>query len=864
MTKRYSLAISLLLGLLVNSHAQGNDKVKGTWFTPAALLEQSFDWQAQWIWLDEKTKSDVLLARRSFQLTESELTAATKTSLRISASTHYQLYINGQYVAQGPARCAPHHQSFDIWEVEQLLQAGQNTIAVRVHYQQGKYAYHLPGRAGLLVQLDLAQGAEVRKSIVSDSNWKVAPDTSWDKKAPRIGRFQLVVGDLVDLRKQTKGWNTADFDDSNWLSATPLLRKAGWPSVQKNARARTLTPPWTSLIPRDLPYLTEVKKQPQELIMSSKVSADVVNNQRPIDINPSLTPDFRANWKKFQAKQQPLKLPGTEGGQKQFLLFDFGELHIGTPILEIEGKAGTSVEVRCAPYMVNEQFNHKVVFSDFNDRLILSGDRDQWEATYWKPARYLGLVIDNTSPVTIHHLGIRALSYPFELMGNMQSTAAPWIQSYMQATAKTIEACTTDGYTDNYRERRQYAQTGYYGAMGNYWLFGDSHLQRRYLVQVAQEQEANGMMPAYAPLAADDYMIIMDSNCLWIRSLREYFLHSGDEITVRQLLPAARKLMALLHSFTNKLGLIDNPPYAYWLDHAVIDRRGANLNLNGHYLGALDDFAEVLDWLGEGEGDRFRKRAVLARKSIREHFWDAEKQLFADALIDGERSSQFGEHANAMALALQIATPEQAQAVAKQLLVKDDLNYVKRANGMIMVTPAMSYFLHKGLCNYGYIDESLALFRRRFDKMLAPKTNQTLFEEWWLDKTGRSGQVRPHSRSDAQTESCFPPALFGEFLLGVQPVEVGLRTVAIYMPDTAIQDIEGQVPSPMGNLKISWQRSKGQLSLQIPEGMQVHLQLPSFSISDKDSLKVNGSSLSKAESQLDVLPLNSGTYLVEY
>ena len=88
-------------------------------------------------------------------------------------------------------------------------------------------------------------------------------------------------------------------------------------------------------------------------------------------------------------------------------------------------------------------------------------------------------------------------------------------------------------------------------------------------------------------------------------------MHSGDEITVRQLLPAARKLMNLLHSYTNELGLIDNPPYPYWLDHAVIDRRGANLNLNGHYLGALEDFAEVLDWLRVEDGDHFRQRAGL-------------------------------------------------------------------------------------------------------------------------------------------------------------------------------------------------------------------------------------------------------------
>ena len=142
------------------------------------------------------------------------------------------------------------------------------------------------------------------------------------------------------------------------------------------------------------------------------------------------------------------------------------------PQLEIEGTAGTQVEVRCAPFIVDSQFTHKVVFSNFRDQLILSGGIDRWEATYWKPTRFLALVIEGSRAIKLHKLGIRSISYPFEQKGKMHSNDAPWVKAYMDATAKTIKACTTDGYTDNYRERRQYAQTGYYGAMGNYWIFG--------------------------------------------------------------------------------------------------------------------------------------------------------------------------------------------------------------------------------------------------------------------------------------------------------------------------------------------------------------------------------------------------------
>ena len=114
----------------------------------------SFSWQAHWIWIEEN--SDVMLARRSFSLEE----IPEEAQLRITASYQYRLFVNGKYVCHGPARSAPHHQSYDLLEIRELLQEGDNSIAVRVHFLQGKHSYHHLGRAGLLVQLDSQSGAE--------------------------------------------------------------------------------------------------------------------------------------------------------------------------------------------------------------------------------------------------------------------------------------------------------------------------------------------------------------------------------------------------------------------------------------------------------------------------------------------------------------------------------------------------------------------------------------------------------------------------------------------------------------------------------------------------------------------------------
>jgi hypothetical protein len=844
--------------------------VTGIWLKPDEKESPSITWQSQWIWMDEAVGSDVMLARRSFDLDQ----VPRDAHLRITASSKYQLYLNGEYICQGPARSAPHHQSYDILDVTELLQEGRNAIAIRVHHQPGKRSYHFTGRAGLLAQLDVSANAR-GFPLTTDTAWKVAPDISWDNEAPRINRFQLAVNDRVDMRLQIKRWNEPGFDYASWSTAKPLMRTVGWPSPQKNARAQTLIPPWTSLVPRDIPYLLEADEKAVNLLAVMQID-DLVseNNNGTMSINPvPLSEHFDDRitgvLSKYQHEGEPLVIPASDKPETWLLLFDFGGVLNGMPKLEIEGARGTTVDILNAPFVVNNQFTHKIVDSDFRDRVILSGNRDIWEATCIKPIRYMGVVVQSgIKPVRIYAAGIRHIVYPFEKKGYIHAPDAPWIEQYMEASARTIQVCTTDGYTDNYRERRQYAQTGYYAALGNYWIFGDLALQRRYLIQVAQEQEANGMMPAYAPLAGDDYMIILDANCLWLRSLRNYFLYSGDTATIIDLLPAAGKLMNLLHTYTNSLGLLDHPPYAYWLDHALNDRRGANFCLNGHYLGALEDFAQILSWLGEPGEEKYMARASLLRQSLRTHFWDSEQKLFSDALVDGERSDMFSEHANAMALAMHVATSAQAESVAKQLLAKDQHNFIQRKSGMTMVTPAMSYFLHKGLCNYGYVEESFGMFRERFDRMLMPDTNGTLWEEWWLDGTGRNGTMQKgRTRSDAQTESAFPPALFAEYILGISPIKPGMKKIELRRSNSGLRQVEGTIPSPEGKLFVRWNLDEDgscELDVEVPGGMQVELDLASLDVTDMKQIFINGRPLIPDTDRTSGYLLSGGMHEVKF
>lgn len=824
--------------------------VKGTWATPEKANPDR-DWKAQWIWLSGEENSQMMLSRKSFELGE----LPQKALIKITATSKYKLYINGEYLLQGPARSAPHHQSFDQIEIAQLLVKGVNTIAVKVHYQPGKKSYHFDARPGLFAQINFSFGAH-QAFLATNESWKVKADPTWDNSAPVINRFQDFVNDKVDFRNKIEGWHNRTFDDSTWASASLIYRNVGWPTHQKNNLAGATTLPWINLIPRDLPYLVETDWVTTNLFIAKQIDVTSVDKMSPISIDPTSETILNPNV--------PFVLKKPQSGKAWLLMYDFGEIINGNPRLMIEGGKGTKVDVLTAPFQINGSFKHNVLHSNFRDQIILSGGLDQWESVYFKPARYLALVIHSSAPVKIVQVGSRKLEYPFERKGQIQSSEAPWVLRYFNATDKTIRICTTDAYTDNYRERRQYAQTGYYGAMGNQWIFGDTALQRRYLIQTAQEQEANGIMPAYAPLKGNDYMIILDSNLLWIRSLYQYYLFSGDLITTQNLLESGRKLMTLIHSFTDDLGLINNPPYPYWLDHSDLDRAGANFTLNAHYLGALQDFSQVLHWLDDKEAKIFEERAKVLKSTLKNLFWNEEKGLFADALLDTGLSYKYSEHANGMALALKIADENKGKSIVEKLLADDPNRYIKRSTGMTIVTPALSYFLHKGIANYGHVDASFDLLRQRFDHMLTSQYNGTLWEEWWLDGTGRSGKFDDRiTRSDAQTESAFVPALLAEFLLGVQPSKPGMKEVTIALPKTNIKKIKSIIPSPFGNLEVKWglnQNQKRVLELEVPQDMEIKLLLESFEIPNGKSFQVNNKKILLEAHQKSFYLLPSGKW----
>nr|WP_318280811.1 family 78 glycoside hydrolase catalytic domain [Paenibacillus bovis] len=214
------------------------------------------DWQAKWIWNEgeESPRNQWWMFRKRFDITSREWGSA---KLSITADSRYVLYINGKQVGRGPVRSWPSEQAFDTYEVGHLLKAGQeNVISVLVmHFGTTNFCY-VRGRGGLLAQLDILQNDKVLQSVRSDNSWKTAQYQAQDTRSPRIS-CQLPFTENIDGRLIEAEWVEVNYDDTRWKQAVEI----GSVGME----------PWTSLVPSEIPFLTEEPIQPTRVTSLKKV-----------------------------------------------------------------------------------------------------------------------------------------------------------------------------------------------------------------------------------------------------------------------------------------------------------------------------------------------------------------------------------------------------------------------------------------------------------------------------------------------------------------------------------------------------------------------------------------------------------------
>ncbi|HEY0827849.1 MAG TPA: family 78 glycoside hydrolase catalytic domain [Bacilli bacterium] len=214
------------------------------------------DWQAQWIWNEGEAspRNEWWCFRKTFEV---PIRGWDHAQLALTADSRYVLYVNGKQVGRGPVRSWPTEQFYDTYDIGYLLKPGQeNTLAVLVLHFGVSNFYYLRGRGGLLAQLELMLGDKAVEIVATDASWKTTAHLGQD---PRSGRMscQQAFAERIDARAFDLSWMNMTFDDHTWSNASEI----GSVGME----------PWTQLIPRDIPFLTEEVFYPVRIESLSRI-----------------------------------------------------------------------------------------------------------------------------------------------------------------------------------------------------------------------------------------------------------------------------------------------------------------------------------------------------------------------------------------------------------------------------------------------------------------------------------------------------------------------------------------------------------------------------------------------------------------
>ena len=160
---------------------------------------------------DPKFSNRHILFRKKIELTD-----IRNAILRISADDYYKLYINGNFVTQGPAPSYPQHYYYNELDVSEYLCEGENTFAIHTYYQGliNRVWVSADHRQMLWLSLDV-NGENV---LVSDESWLCTNHSGYTAcgKSP-VNTFYL---ECYDSSSSEEGFFLPDYDDGAWENAT--------------------------------------------------------------------------------------------------------------------------------------------------------------------------------------------------------------------------------------------------------------------------------------------------------------------------------------------------------------------------------------------------------------------------------------------------------------------------------------------------------------------------------------------------------------------------------------------------------------------------------------------------------------------
>jgi hypothetical protein len=702
---------------------------------------------AQWIWAASVGEKQATAARKAFSLDSSP----KRATLYVTGDNYFTATLNGK--ALGGTTPQPGGYEWSTthrYEVGPLLRTGKNVLAI-----EGR---NDGGAAGIVAALVLGSGKNPRE-IVTDSGWKVSD-------APPAG------------------WESPDFDDSAWPSATveAPLGEGPWTGLAE----------WPGL--SDTDYLRRMTVFPVAVQDAAPRSGKLAGEE-------TLT---RAKGSALLVTLAPAGTPETDAPS---LVVDFGK--------ELTGRAEI-VSGSNAPAAVSVSYGEsreEAVGGPYTGVQRLNLPANGTAAGRDSAFRYVKIAfLSGPSPLRIKAIRCSHLYYPVEYRGSFASSD-PLLNKIWYTGAYTAHLCMQQDIWDApKRDRARW--------MGDLHVSGEV-INNAFLDRFLMERTMDRLLSDAGNPLHSHVNGIPGYSCAWVAGAADFYRHTGDLAWIKKHHDDLIRLMDYFKGELDDRGLFANKrgqwPFVDW-----------SPNFNGadpHALKATHFFMVYMlkqgAWLLREMGD--------PTTAARYEAWAKDATAAAQKyLLDGS-ANDFGDRWQENAMAIYSGVADDAQKAAIFDRVFSHLYPVE-----LMITPYYNNYTIFAMAQSGHPKAALDFIRWYWGGMI--DEGATSFWEGY-DPRWPKKEFHKHLQADngmgyfvslSHGWSAGAASWLTEELLGVSPTAGGYRKARIqpYLGD--LDWAKGDVPTPRGPIRVSYRKEGGQwhADVTLPAGTEAVVTLP--------------------------------------
>lgn len=734
-----------------------------------------FKWDGKWIHGNqlEHNNNTYYYFRKTINLDKVE----DQTQIFISAESKYKLYINEEYVSYGSLQSQPFYKYYDVVDISQYLQEGDNIIAIHVYFL-GTIDNIEPG---VLCQINDQRGNTI---LASDETWKVKLDQSRRQDTyyfspQNVVPYQEHYNALEDIN-----WKSLQCDDSMWDYATEYRALRNDRSTYAH-----LSGPWSRLIPRDIAFMALKDMVPLDITRveehiglysrtrSQDISINLSAKGKPIEY---ATADEVMNVLEeegistFKTSTDHLDKV-FDGYYNPSIVLDFGKVITGSIKLDISASSGQIIDIGYAERLVDGEFNNAIEGS-MGDRYITKDGRQMFEAFSWKGFRYIKILFRKCfEGVEVNSVKASVTMYPFEDKGLFESSDQ-MLNKVFDICKYTIRICSNECITDTpFREQGQWLGDVSAVTLGAiYSCFGDVRLAEKFIRQSAANQMPTGLITNMTNCTSFDWQnTIADYSLWWVMAIWKHYMYTGKEWVIHDNYPTIIKIMEAFVPYINDYGMIEDMPYWVFIDWAYLDRRGECCPLNAIYYGAIEALLKIAEFRNDHYIiERYKTIAENIKGNFMKRFYNKDLGVFCDANVLGDLSSSISEQANASALYFGLCDDKSTKSIVNHLYVDKDIDFIESQ-------PYYATFSLQALKKMGRIDIALDYIKDRWGKRMVGKGAKSCYEEWYENGSWRFGQFTGFMRTHSHAWSAHPAEFLIKDLAGIDILEPGCNKLSV-------------------------------------------------------------------------------------